>query len=157
MVITFVDISDRLQAEQALRQSEQTLRQERRLVELSREPIVIWDFDDGIVEWNRGSEELYGYRREEALGKKPDQLLATQVPGSSVQELRADACRLREAGRGELVQRTKDGRELTVEAQLQLETLNEPAAGAGKRSRRDRAQGIGTPADGFCSTSSAIG
>ena len=61
VVITFVDVSERLQVEQALRESEQKLRQEKRLVELSHDPIFIWDFDDGIVEWNRGSEELYGY------------------------------------------------------------------------------------------------
>lgn len=123
VVITFVDISERRQVAHALRQSEQRLRQERRLVELSRDPIVIWDFDGGVTEWNRGSEELYGYRREEALGQNIAGLLATRLPGSSLEELRA---RLSAQGSwtGELVQRTKDGRELLVESQLQLESMN---------------------------------
>ncbi|MBV9567083.1 MAG: PAS domain-containing protein, partial [Hyphomicrobiales bacterium] len=66
VVITFVDVTERREVEHALRESEQKLQLVKRLVELSHDPIFIWDFDDGIVEWNRGSEELYGYSREEA-------------------------------------------------------------------------------------------
>ena len=67
VVVSFVDITERRQTEEALRESEQKLRQEKRLVELSGEPILVWEFDDGsILDWNRGCEELYGYRREEA-------------------------------------------------------------------------------------------
>src|SRR5262249_1082350 len=65
VVITFVDVTDRRHVEQALRESEELLRQDKRLVELSHDPILTWDFDGGILEWNRGSEELYGYSREE--------------------------------------------------------------------------------------------
>ena len=65
---TFVDITERRRTEDALRASEANLKQEMRLVELSRSPIFTWDFDDGILKWNRGSEELYGYTREEAIG-----------------------------------------------------------------------------------------
>jgi PAS domain-containing protein len=52
----------------------------------------------GVVEWNRGSEELYGYRREEALGKQKERLLGTTVPGSSFGRAEGDA------GPGELRQ-----------------------------------------------------
>ena len=57
-------------------------------MELSHDPIFIWDLDSGIVEWNRGSAELYGFSREEALGKDKRELLKTKVPGSSFEELR---------------------------------------------------------------------
>ena len=63
VVVTFVDVTERRQTEEALRASEQRLLQEKRLIDLSREPIFVWDLDDGILEWNRGSEELYGYSR----------------------------------------------------------------------------------------------
>src|SRR4029078_9552619 len=89
VVITFVDISERHQVEEALRESERRLGQEQHLVDLSRDPIFVWDFDDGIVDWNRGSEELYGYPRDEALGKQKELLLSTSVPGSSFAELKA--------------------------------------------------------------------
>jgi two-component system CheB/CheR fusion protein len=120
--ITFVDITERRDFEEALRNSEEQLRQKQQLIDLSREPIFVWDFDNGIVEWNRGSEQLYGYTRDEALGRRKDQLLRTSVPGSSFVELRH---KLLENGTwsGELVHRTKDGRELMVESRIELRPM----------------------------------
>ncbi|HTV35118.1 MAG TPA: HWE histidine kinase domain-containing protein [Xanthobacteraceae bacterium] len=122
LVIAFIDVTERHAADEARRRSEQTLRQDQRLLELSRDPIFIWDFDDGILLWNRGSEELYGYSREEAIGRRKDQLLATQVPGSSFAELRS---KLLADGHysGEVRHRTKDGRVLTIETRIVLETM----------------------------------
>jgi PAS domain S-box-containing protein len=123
VVITFVDVTERLNVEQALRESANQLKQQKRVVELSREPISIWNFDDGIIEWNRGCEELYGYAREEALGQPREQLLATRVVGSSFKEMKA---RLVVDGSwsGELRLSAKDGRALTVEARLDLEVVD---------------------------------
>jgi two-component system CheB/CheR fusion protein len=123
VVITFVDISERRHVEEALRESERLLRQQKVLVDLSRAPIFEWEFDGPIVEWNRGSEELYGYTREEAIGKAKELLLRTTVPGSSFAQLKA---KLLEEGHwtGELQQRAKDGRVLTVESRLQLESFD---------------------------------
>ena len=123
VVITFVDVTERLQVERALRDSEELLRQDKRLMELSHDPIFIWDLDNGIVEWNRGSAELYGFSREEALGKDKRELLKTKVPGSSFEELRRV---LLETGswNGELQHRAKDGRDITVESRIVLGTMN---------------------------------
>jgi len=123
VVITFVDVSDRHQVEEALRESGQRLRQQQHLIDLSHEPIFVWDFDGGIVEWNRGSEELYGHRRDEALGKQKELLLGTSVPGSSFAELKAKL--LRDGSwAGELRQKTKGGEELIVESRLQVESFD---------------------------------
>ncbi|MEH2488876.1 PAS domain S-box-containing protein [Bradyrhizobium sp. AZCC 2230] len=122
VVLTFVDMTNRRHTEEALRASELRIRQQTQLVELARDPIFIWEFSGTILEWNRGSEQLYGYSRDEAVGKKKDQLLGTIVPGSSFSELRV---KLHDEGSwsGELKHRTKDGRELTVESRIILETV----------------------------------
>jgi two-component system, chemotaxis family, CheB/CheR fusion protein len=124
VVITFVDITERRQMEQALRDSERQLRQQKRLLDLSRVPVLMWEFDGVILEWNRGCEELYGYTQEEATGKRKQDLLKTEVQGSSFQEVTK---KVREEGiwTGELLHRTKDGRILTVEAVIQIEWVGD--------------------------------
>jgi two-component system CheB/CheR fusion protein len=119
IVVTFVEVTDRRRMEESLRAGEQRLRQEMRLVELSRSPIFVWDFDGGILQWNRGSEELYGYSKEEAFGRTKNVLLKTKVALSSFEALKNE---LLETGtwKGELQQTTKDGRELTVESRIEL-------------------------------------
>jgi len=119
LVITFIDITDRRTAEDALRASEERLRQQKRLIDQSRDPIFMWDVDDGIVDWNRGSEELYGFTAEEAIGKTKPELLKTSVPGSSFEALVQE---LTDKGgwSGELAQKTRDGRSIIVETRMEL-------------------------------------
>lgn len=94
-----------------------------RLIDLSRDPIFMWDFDGGILEWNRGSEALYGYSAAEAIGKVKSELLGTVVPGSSFEELKAAL--LRDGyWSGELQQKAKDGRVVTVESRIHLEQVD---------------------------------
>jgi two-component system CheB/CheR fusion protein len=123
VVITFVDVSDRHQIEEALVSSERQLLQQKHLIDLSRDPIFVWDFDGGIVEWNSGSEQLYGYTRDEAIGKTKEHLLKTVVPGSSFAEMRA---KLLGDGSwaGQLHQKNKNGQDLVVESQIVLEDFN---------------------------------
>jgi two-component system, chemotaxis family, CheB/CheR fusion protein len=123
VVITFVDITERRRMEDALRANEHQLRQRRRLVEVSREPIYIWDFDGGIVDWNRGCAELYGYSSQEAVGKRKEQLLGTVVSGSSLPQMNEQLL-AHGHWNGELQQRAKDGRMLIVEAHLDLEQVD---------------------------------
>ena len=42
-----------------------------------------------MVQWNRGSEQLYGYPREFALGKRKNAMLNTRVPGGTFESLTA--------------------------------------------------------------------
>jgi two-component system CheB/CheR fusion protein len=123
VVATFLDITERLRMEEELRTSEQQLKQEMQLVELSRSPLLVWDFDGAILKWNRGSEQLYGYTREEAVGRRSDELLQTEVPGSSFESVRVD---LLEKGlwKGDLRQIGRDGRILTVECSIELVPVN---------------------------------
>ena len=123
VVITFLDITERRQVEETLREREHQLRQQKRLVELSHDPIFVWDFDGGILEWNRGCEELYGFTRDEALGQRKEQLLSTAGDGFSFADVKAKLLEDDGNWSGELHQRTKSGDLLTVESRLQLESF----------------------------------
>jgi PAS domain S-box-containing protein len=109
------DITERKRAEAyAQRQS--------RLIELSFEPIFLWDFDGGIVEWNTGAEQLYGYTKAEAIGRNSHELLKT-VFSIPFDQFRAVLEREREWA-GELRHTTKDGREVVIESRQQLIALD---------------------------------
>lgn len=96
------------------RRTEAALRQKSQLIELSHEPIFSWDFNGGIIEWNQGCERLYGFTRAEAMSRRCHDLLSTVFPES----LDGIMTKLRLAGEwtGELLQRTKDHRQVIVES-----------------------------------------
>jgi two-component system CheB/CheR fusion protein len=123
VVITFLDITQRLHVAQALRESEHNLRRQKILLELARDPIFIWDFDGGVLEWNGGCEVLYGYSASEAVGKNLGELLKTAVAGSSLESMRATLLRDK-MWSGELVQTSKAGRTIRVQSRLHLETID---------------------------------
>jgi PAS domain S-box-containing protein len=101
------DITERKRAESLLRRQAD-------LIENSNEPIFVWKIGGGITYWSRGAEALYGYTREEAIGRVSHDLLCTQAP-VPLPELEAQ---ITTAGswRGELKHTTRDGRTVTVES-----------------------------------------
>lgn len=100
------DITAKKQAEELL--------QQRKLLELSQEPIFAWDIQRGIAQWNRGCEQLYGYAASEALGRNSHELLRTVFP-APLAEIHGS---LESTGEwmGEIHQRTKSGEDLLVES-----------------------------------------
>ncbi len=58
----------------------QRLVEQARLLDLSWDAILVRDRLDRIVDWNRGAEKMYGFTREEALGKISHDLLRTEFP-----------------------------------------------------------------------------
>lgn len=47
------------------------------LLNSSREAIFVWELDGSIIYWNKGAEQVYGYSKEEALGRTSHELLKT--------------------------------------------------------------------------------
>ena len=97
---------------QQLRENEDLLRERAELLELATEAIMVRDLTGIIQFWNSGAEVLYGWRREEVLGKSLHEVLQTKFPNGyqSVQTA------LTETGtwNGNLTQITRDGREVVV-------------------------------------------
>jgi two-component system CheB/CheR fusion protein len=123
VIVTLIDVSERHKAETVLRERERQMQRLKSLIDLSHDPIFVWDFDGGIVEWNRGCEDLYGYTAAEVIGTHKMDLLRTTVPGSSIEMLKAELLR-NGSWSGELQHQAKDGRIVTVESRLQLESMD---------------------------------
>ena len=100
------------QRTEELRQSEAEFRTRAELLELATEAIIVRDSNGAIRFWNAGAENLYGWRREDVLGQDIHWLLQTIFPVSFT-EVEA-ALQDRKTWQGNLVQRTRDGREIVV-------------------------------------------
>src|SRR5919198_61071 len=76
------DITEQKQLTDALRSSQEELRRQKRyvesLVEINPTAIVTVDRDGNVTSWNLAAEELFGYSRDEAIGRNLDDLVVGQ-------------------------------------------------------------------------------
>jgi PAS domain S-box-containing protein len=115
---TTIDMTKRREAEESQRRTAS-------LIELSFEPIFAWHPERGIMEWNKGAEQLYGYTKDEALGRSPHELLRTEHPAgldSIMSELRRN-----KSWTGELYHIAKDDSLVAVESRHELIETGEDA------------------------------
>jgi PAS domain S-box-containing protein len=101
----FINVTERKRLEDLLRERAD-------LLELATEAIIVRDLHGVLLYWNSGAEALYGWRREEVLGKSIHQVLQTRFP-KGLSDLEST---LAQTGKwnGNLTQSTRDGREVTV-------------------------------------------
>ncbi len=60
------------------------LDEQARILELTHDTVIIRDSDDVIRYWNDGAEDLYGWRRDEAIGRGAQELLSSEYPADAV-------------------------------------------------------------------------
>jgi PAS domain S-box-containing protein len=107
----FFDVTSR-------KQMEDLLRERADLLELATEAIIVRDLNGLLLFWNSGAEALYGWRRDEVLGKPIHQVLKTRFPVTDTEiesALATDG-----SWEGNLTQTTRDGEELVVASRLAL-------------------------------------
>jgi PAS domain S-box-containing protein len=98
--------------EQRVAERTEELTERADLLELATDAIIVRDMDGTVRFWNSGAETLYGWAREEILGQELHKILFTQFP-SPYSEI-ASSLSLSGRWEGNLVQRARDGREVTV-------------------------------------------
>jgi PAS domain S-box-containing protein len=99
------------------------------LLELSQTAIVTMDLDGVVTSWNPAAEKLFGYTRQEAIGRDVDDLVARS------DAIRAEAIDVsRQAGKGRMVQLTsrrtrKDGTLVDVDVRAAPIVVGEQRVG----------------------------
>src|SRR5467141_486484 len=101
------------------KQIEKALAERARLLDLSSDAIFVRDAADRVTYWNRSASELYGYSREEAVGRVSHELLRTEFP----EPLERITEQLHQDNRwtGELIHRHKDDSPLVVASRWTLD------------------------------------
>ena len=99
-------------------ESEIALKNYAHLFDISQDAIFLWRHPGRIESWNKGAIELYGYEREEAIGRVLRELLRTKFP-MPWEEIEKE---LKKTGswQGQLLHYTRSGKEIIVSTRLQL-------------------------------------
>jgi PAS domain S-box-containing protein len=94
------------------KRSEQKIREQASLLDVTTDAILVRDLGNKILFWNKSAERLYGWKVEEAIGKNANQLLYRENPPhlTQIQDIIIE----KGVWQGELNQVTKDGKEIIV-------------------------------------------
>ena len=100
------------------KQSQEEIQRQANLLDQAYDAIFAWELDGPIIFWNRGAERLYGYTKQEALGRTSHDLLRTRRPEAVDTFMTA----LERDGywEGELEHRRRDGTSIVVETRHEL-------------------------------------
>jgi PAS domain S-box-containing protein len=118
LVFALNDVTQETRAHEEVRRNESLLREQATLLELASDAIIVRDSANRIIFWNHGAEVVYGWPKEEALGKITHTLLRTRFP-EPLEKIENQFAKGHH-WEGELVHARSDGREIVVESRWVL-------------------------------------
>jgi PAS domain S-box-containing protein len=99
------------------RQAEEKIREQAALLNVATDAIFVRNFNEQIIFWNQGAENIYGWKAEEVIGKNPNEILYKDTS-----QLEVALKKVVEYGswQGELQKITKDGKNVTIASRWTL-------------------------------------
>jgi PAS domain S-box-containing protein len=88
------------------------------LIDQTYDAVIVWDWNGPISFWNAGAERLYGFSRQEALGRVSHDLLQTETPGGVGRFI--EILETKGWWEGELHHTGRDGRSIVVDSRMVL-------------------------------------
>jgi PAS domain S-box-containing protein len=113
------DVTEHKEREARLKQQFRMLQEQAMLLDVAHESILVRDLDGVIFFWNHGAEVTYGWKKEEAIGRRTHDLLKTRFP-VSFDEIQRHL-RSERMWEGELSHDRRDGSELIVASRWVLQ------------------------------------
>ena len=111
--------ADLIERTKTLEQQAAVLTEQAALFDLAQDAIIVRDMNNRIVFWSRGAEVMYGWPREDALGKYARELLNTEST-EPTDNIEATLLR-RGQWEGEAIQHKRDGTLLIVSSRWALQ------------------------------------
>ncbi|MDX2026268.1 PAS domain S-box protein [Microcella sp.] len=111
------DVTDDEHSRRVARHAQAQVEQQAALLDAARDAIIVRDLDYRVHYWNKAAEELYGWSRDEAMGRRVSEL----IYDDTAQLDRASAITMRDGYfADEVHQITRDGRQLVVDCRWQV-------------------------------------
>src|SRR6185369_16911296 len=93
------------------KRAEEQVREQAALLDQAQDAILVRDLEQKILFWNKGAEKIYGWTAEEVVGKPLFKEMLDQARAAVIQN---------GEWQGELHQKRRDGKEITVESRWTL-------------------------------------
>jgi two-component system cell cycle sensor histidine kinase/response regulator CckA len=98
--------------------ADEQIRSQAALLDITGDAIFVRDFSDRIIYWNEGAHRLYGWTPAEAMGRTTTELMPDNNPFESTRALHT--VQHHDEWAGEMKQKSRDGRELTIQSRWTL-------------------------------------
>ncbi|ALL71749.1 Signal transduction histidine kinase (plasmid) [Paraburkholderia caribensis MBA4] len=99
--------------------SNDMLRKQLDMLDLTHDAIIVYDMDDRVTFWNQGAERLYGWTAQQAMGQPLHELTQTKASTMPIDEIRRETL-LHGGWHGELERIRNDGATVCISSRCTL-------------------------------------
>lgn len=111
LAVSIIAIAVAAQLSARNRRTRALLSEQVRMLALTHDTVIIRDQDDTVIYWNDGAAALYGWREDEAIGRKSSDLLGrSPLPPHAVQDLKSSG-----QWNGEITRSRRSGERIVID------------------------------------------